>query len=76
MSMALPEPPDIPIPRLNDKGYMKVWHKYMQASSDNYRLERERDAWRRAFYVVCAILASICLVMLVLLGSRIMNFYF
>ena len=44
--MALPTPPDIPRIKSNDKDYMGLWHKYMQARKDNYELERERNTWR------------------------------
>lgn len=66
----LPEAPDIPAPRPDDKEYMKVWHKYLQAEIDKYGLERERNTWRRAFYTVASILLVLIFTMLVFLVSR------
>ena len=31
----LPKAPDIPMPKSEDKDYMKVWHKYLQSDIDN-----------------------------------------
>ena len=72
MSM-LPKPPDIPMPKLDDEDYMKVWHKYLQSDIDNYQIRRERDTWRRAFYVVAAILFALVFALLVLSGSYLIH---
>lgn len=74
--MTLSQAPDIPMPRLNDKEYMKLWHRYLQGRQDNYALERERDTWRRAFWGIYAILMVVVFVLLVFAGSKIMNLNF
>jgi len=61
--------PDIPCPRLDDEGYMKVWHKYLQADIERMHMESQRDTWRRAFYAVAAIL-SLMFALLVLCGCK------
>ena len=66
-------PPDIPAPKPDDKDYMKVWHKYLQSDIDNYQIRRERDTWRRAFYVVAAILFALVFALLVLSGSYLIH---
>ena len=67
----LPEAPDIPAPRLDDKEYMKLWHKFLEARLDKYGLERELNTWRKAFYTVAAILLVLTFTMLVFLVGRI-----
>ena len=74
--MALPKAPDIPMPRPNDKEYMELWHKYLQARQDKYVLEHERNAWRLAFWGIYAILMAIVFVLLVFVCSKIMNLNF
>ncbi len=69
----LPEPADIPMPKPEDKDYMKLWHKYLQSAINGYNLGRERDAWRSAFYTVTAVLFALMFTLLVLLGSRFIN---
>ena len=69
----LPEPADIPRPKPEDKDYMKLWHKYLQSAINGYKLGRERDAWRSAFYAVAAVLFALMFTLLVLLGSRFIN---
>ena len=64
------------MPRKNDEEYMELWHKYMQTRIDYYTLKRERNIWRRAFYTASAILFAITVVLLVLVGSKIINLYF
>lgn len=71
--MRLPKAPDIPMPKPDDKDYMKVWHKYLQADIDNYELKRERDTWRRAFYAVVTILFALSFALAVVVASKIMN---
>ena len=44
------------MPRPSDVEYMTLWHKYLQVSLEIYKQERERNAWRCAFYVACTIL--------------------
>lgn len=69
-----PEAPDIPAPRPDDKEYMKLCRKYLQADIDKYGLERERNTWRRAFYTVATILLVLTFAMfttLVFLVGRI-----
>ena len=73
--MALPKAPDIPRPKPEDEDYMRLWHKYMQASQDNYALGRERDTWRRGFYTVAVMLFAVTVALLVLAGSKIMNYF-
>lgn len=74
--MAIPQAPDIPAPRMNDEGYMKLWRKYLQADIDNYELERERNTWRRAFYAVATILFALTFALAVIVGGKIMNLNF
>lgn len=64
------QPSDIPAPRPDDQEYMKVWRKSLQTSIDNYGIERERNAWRTAFYIVAAILFAMLFVMVTLCGSK------
>jgi hypothetical protein len=71
--MALPQAPDIPMPRLNDEEYMDLWRKYLQASQENYYLEMERNTWRRAFYGICATLFSITVALIVIAGIKILE---
>jgi hypothetical protein len=74
--MAIPKAPDIPMPKPDDKDYMKVWHKYLQADIDNYELKRERNTWRRAFYAVATILFAITFALAVVVAGKIMNLNF
>ena len=67
--------PDIPIPKPEDKDYMKVWHKYLQSDIDNYKIREERDTWRKAFYVVAVILFATVFALLVMCSSHLL-FYF
>ena len=69
----LPKAPDIPMPKPEDKDYMKVWHKYLQSDIDNYRIGRERDTWRRAFYTASAILFALTFALLVATGIMVFN---
>lgn len=69
----LPQPPGIPMPKPEDKDYMKVWHKYLQSDIDNYRIGRERDTWRRAFYTASAILFALTFALLVATGIMVFN---
>lgn len=60
-----PQPPYIPRPRTDDDEYMKVCHRFLQSSIDNYQLQRERNTWRSAFYAVTAVLGVIVFTLLV-----------
>ena len=62
--------PDIPCPRLDDEDYMKVWHKFLRADIERMHMESQRDTWRKAFYVVAAILFLLMFALLVLCGSK------
>lgn len=73
MTMKMPQAPDIPAPRMNDEGYMKLWRKYLQSDIKNYELKRERNTWRRAFYAVATILFAITFALAVIVASKIMN---
>lgn len=66
-----PEPANIPIPKPEDRDYMKVWHRYLQSDIDNYQLKRERDTWRKAFYTVSAILFAVVFALFVMCSSTI-----
>ncbi len=66
--------PDIPRPRLDDEGYMKVWHKYLQADIERIHMESQRDTWRKAFYV-SAILFLLMFTLLVMCGSKFFIFH-
>lgn len=74
--MALPQAPDIPMPRPNDREYMDLWRKFLQKSHDNYDLELERDTWRHAFYAVAAILFAVTVALVVLAGIKLMELDF
>ena len=71
--MALPKSPDIPMPRQNDEGYMRLWHKNLQLMHDEQGARRERDAWRRAFYSVSAILLAVTSALIVTVCTMLMN---
>ena len=64
---------DIPAPRLKDKEYMQVCHKYLQARQENYALERERDAWCRAFWGAYAVLIAVVFVLIAFAATKLMN---
>lgn len=68
--MALVNTQAPPPPRLNDSGYMELWHKYLQADIRGYGLERERDSWKRAFIAVAAILFALMFALLVLVAVK------
>ena len=71
----LPKAPDIPFPKPDDKDYMTVWHKYLQADIERIHMESQRDTWRRAFYAVAAILFLLMFALLVLCGSKLFTLH-
>ena len=57
------------MPKPEDEDYMKVWHRFLQADIDNYKIKRECNTWRRAFYAVAVILFAVVTALIVLTGS-------